>query len=133
MNDGRGLPAAVTPETVDRWERDFTQDGFVMLPGLLSPEEVATLRDGVVQAHQSPCPTGTTTPLHRHQMFRRGPRFAAMLDRPPIVDLAERILGDTGQQEAIGPAGSHVQRDRGAAGHIDRRDAGRCRQDPHRT
>jgi hypothetical protein len=37
------------------------------------------------------------------------------------VDLAERILGDTGQQEAIGPAGSHVQRDRGAAGHIDRR------------
>jgi ectoine hydroxylase-related dioxygenase (phytanoyl-CoA dioxygenase family) len=28
-------------------------------------------------------------------MFRRGPQFAAMLDRPPVVDLAEQILGDT--------------------------------------
>lgn len=94
MNDLGGRPAMATPESLDQWERDFARDGFVMLPGLLSPQEAAILRDGVVQAHQSPCPTGIQTPLHRTQMFRRGPQFAAMLDRPPIIDLAERILGD---------------------------------------
>ncbi len=95
MNDLGGRPAMATPESLDQWERDFARDGFVMLPGLLSAQEAAILRDGVVQAHQSPCPTGIQTPLHRTQMFRRGPQFAAMLDRPPIIDLAERILGDT--------------------------------------
>lgn len=95
MGEGDVQPAAAAPESLDGWERDFIRDGFVMLPGLLSAEETAILRDGVIQAHESPCPTGNPTRLHRHQMFRRGPVFAAMLDRPPVVDLAERILGDT--------------------------------------
>lgn len=95
MSDRGGGPARAAPGSLSQWERDFTRDGFVMLPGLLGAEELAILRDGVVRAHQSPCPTGISTARHRTQMFRRGPHFAAMLDRPPVVDLAERILGDS--------------------------------------
>jgi len=95
MSVGGGWPAGSALESLVQWERDFARDGFVVLPGLLSSQEAAVLREGVVQAHQSPCPTGNSTRLHRHQMFRRGPQFAAMLDRAPVVDLAERILGDT--------------------------------------
>ena len=54
MNDRGGPPVMATPESLDQWERDFARDGFVTLPGLLSPQEAAILRDGVVQAHQSP-------------------------------------------------------------------------------
>lgn len=74
---------------LDRWARGFARDGYVALPGLRGAGEAAALRDGVELAHQAPCPTGNPTRLHRHQMFRRGPRFAAMLDRPPVVDRAD--------------------------------------------
>jgi ectoine hydroxylase-related dioxygenase (phytanoyl-CoA dioxygenase family) len=83
----------VSGEQIEDWARAFTQDGYVQLPGVLTPEEVEVLRDGVIDAHEHPCPTGNPTRLHRHQMFRRGPAFAAMLDREPVVDIAERILG----------------------------------------
>lgn len=88
-----GSPAEPTAEQLDDWARQFHRDGFVRLPGVLDPAEIPTLRDGVVQAHRQPCPTGNPTRLHRHQMFRRGEAFAAMLDRSPVVDIAERILG----------------------------------------
>ncbi|GAA2682515.1 MULTISPECIES: phytanoyl-CoA dioxygenase family protein [Actinosynnema] len=72
----------------------FLVDGFVMLRGALSAEEVEPLRRGVREAHRAPCPTGNPTRFHRHQMFRRGPEFEAMLDREPAVDVAEALLGD---------------------------------------
>lgn len=71
----------------------FLRDGFVMLPGALSAEEARRLRDGVAEAHRAPCPTGNPTRFHRHQMFRRGPEFEAMLDREPAVDVVEAVLG----------------------------------------
>ncbi|QKG18659.1 phytanoyl-CoA dioxygenase family protein [Actinomadura verrucosospora] len=92
MNVPEAPPAPA--EQIDAWARAFTEDGFVHLPGLLAPAEVDALREGVLEAHRHPCPTGNPTPLHRHQMFRRGPEFAAMLDREPVVSLAERLLGD---------------------------------------
>lgn len=81
------------PDTAELASR-FLRDGFVMLPGALSPEETRLLRQGVHAAHQAPCPTGNPTQFHRHQMFRRGPEFEAILDREPAVDVAETVLGD---------------------------------------
>ncbi|SRR5580765_627258 len=64
-----------------------------MLPGILSRNEAEELRVGVAEAHQQPCPTGNPTEFHRHQMFRRGLAFERMLDREPVVDYAEAVLG----------------------------------------
>jgi hypothetical protein len=106
MSGDRAHRATPAAKQLERWERDFTRDGFAVLPGLLSEDEAAVLREGVVAAHQSPCPTGNPTRLHRHQIFRRGPQFAAMLDRSPVVDLAERILGDACQSASSCPTES---------------------------
>ncbi|GAB3988756.1 phytanoyl-CoA dioxygenase family protein [Actinoallomurus acanthiterrae] len=81
------------PDTAELAAR-FDRDGFVLLPSVLSREEAEWFRQGVAAAHEAPCPTGNPTPFHRHQMFRRGPEFEAMLDREPVVDVAEAVLGD---------------------------------------
>ncbi|WP_194838868.1 phytanoyl-CoA dioxygenase family protein [Nocardia sp. XZ_19_369] len=84
----------MTTQRVAEWAEQFGRNGYVMLSGVLSPDETEELRQGVEEAHRHPCPTGNPTQFHRHQMFRRGPAFEGMLDREPAVDVAETVLGD---------------------------------------
>ncbi|MBF6212201.1 phytanoyl-CoA dioxygenase family protein [Nocardia puris] len=80
-------------QQVAEWSKTFERDGYVLLPATLSEAEAQELRHGVEEAHRHPCPTGNPTPFHRHQMFRRGPAFEQILDREPVVDVAEAVLG----------------------------------------
>jgi len=83
----------MTEQRVVDWAAQFDRDGYVMLPGVLNVDEATFLRQGVEEAHRHPCPTGNPTQFHRHQMFRRGVAFEKMLDREPVVDVAEAVLG----------------------------------------
>lgn len=74
----------------------FHQDGYLVLPGVLSPEEVRTLREGVERAFAEPCEEAALyrmPNMWRPKMFERGPAFEALIDHPGIIDLIEAILG----------------------------------------
>lgn len=83
----------MTQADLDAAAAQFHAEGFVQLQYVLQPDEVAHFRSDVVAAHSEPCPTGNPTPFHRHQMFLRGPHFVSLLDREPVIDVVERLLG----------------------------------------
>jgi ectoine hydroxylase-related dioxygenase (phytanoyl-CoA dioxygenase family) len=83
-----------TPAQLAEWVADFERDGFVVLRGLLAPEEIAAMREKVVQCFDEPDLAGSSSTIIRHQMFLRGPMFEDLLDRSPVIDFVEAILGD---------------------------------------
>src|SRR5262245_30835096 len=83
-----------TPEQLAAWVADFERDGFVVLRGLLSPEEIAAMREAVVTWFDEPDLAGSQSTIIRHQMFLRGPMFEDLLDRSPVIDFVEAILGE---------------------------------------
>lgn len=74
----------------------FHREGFLVLPGVLSPEEAARLRAGVERAFAAEDAEATMygmPQMWRPKMFERGPEFEALIDHPGIIDLLEAILG----------------------------------------
>jgi len=84
-----------TPEQLARWVADFERDGFVVLRGVLSPDEVDEMRPQVVRAYDEPDPAGSSSAIIRHQMFLKGATFEDLLDRSPVIELVEEVLGNT--------------------------------------
>ena len=82
-----------TMEQLAQWIADFERDGFIVLRGLLSPQEAEEMREQVVQAHNEPDPTGSTSQIYRHQMYLKGRIFEELIDRSPTVDFVEAVLG----------------------------------------
>ena len=81
-----------TAELMAQYERD----GFLVLPDVLSPDEVATLQAGVERAFAKHCPEADLYGMQeiwRPKMFEQGPEFEALIDHPNIIDLIEKILG----------------------------------------
>ncbi len=74
---------------------DVEGDELVVLRGLFSPDEIVEMRDQVGQAFDQPDPAGSNGQIIRHQMFLKGRMFAALIDRSPVIDFVEAILGDT--------------------------------------
>lgn len=70
---------------------EFHREGFLVLRGVLSPDEVATVLAGVQRAFGGP-PDGYGETI-RVRMFERGPEFEALIDHPNIIPLIEAILG----------------------------------------
>lgn len=82
-----------TPELLDQYQRD----GFLVLPDVLSPDEVATLKAGVERAFAEHCPEADLYGMQeiwRPKMFEHGPEFEALVDHPNIMPLIEAILGN---------------------------------------
>lgn len=74
----------------------FHREGYLVLPDVLSAEEVAQLRSGVEQAFSKPCEEARMYNLERNwrpKMFEQGPAFEALVDHPGVIDLIEAILG----------------------------------------
>ena len=68
------------------------EDGFALVPGVLSPEEVAALRDAIDRLQPFGFDsTGTTE--HYKCVFNREQVFLTW-HRPGIVDLAEKTMGE---------------------------------------
>lgn len=76
------------------------EDGFALIPGVLSPEEVARLRGAIDRLE--PFGLDRKTPIQEHYkcVFNRERVFFDLIDRPGVVDLAEATMG--GQCHIIG-------------------------------
>jgi len=82
-----------TPELLAQYERD----GFLVLPHVLSPAEVAALREGVEKAFAVPSEEAALyhmPEIWRPKMFEQGPAFEALVDHPGIAALVDAILGE---------------------------------------
>lgn len=84
------------PERQQQIVDDFLRDGFVHVPGVLEPDEIAALKAGCERVLNNPDHTdnayGEDCTLVR--LFETGPQFEDMLTREPIISLVEAILGD---------------------------------------
>jgi hypothetical protein len=77
---------------VERMIEAMKQDGFVLIPGVLTPDEVQESRvriDGLEPIYWDL--TGKTD--HYKNVFNRDPFWLSFIDRPGVIDLAEGVLG----------------------------------------
>src|ERR1019366_1388732 len=75
----------------------FNRDGFLVLPDMLSPAEVATLRAGLERVFAQFSPEAEIYHMQdiwRPKMFEHGQEFEALVDHPGIADFAEAVLGN---------------------------------------
>lgn len=81
-----------TPELLEQYNRD----GFLVLPDLLSPDEVSKLRAGLERVFSQHSPEADIYHMQdiwRPKMFEHGEEFEAMVDHPCIAEFAEAVLG----------------------------------------
>jgi ectoine hydroxylase-related dioxygenase (phytanoyl-CoA dioxygenase family) len=76
---------------LDELVQRFHTNGYLILPDVLSHEEVEQLRQGVERAFTEPGDGYSS--IVRVKMFERGPEFEALIDHPNTIDLIEAILG----------------------------------------
>lgn len=82
-----------TPEIVDQ----FNRDGFLVVPGVLSPAEIAALKAGVEQAfdhYSDEAELYHMQQIWRPKMFENGEIFEALVDHPGVAQLIDHLLGD---------------------------------------
>jgi len=89
-----GLHEPPTSEQLSEWLADFERDGFVVARGVLAPDEIEAMRAQVVGAFDGPDPAGSDSTIIRHQMFRKGAIFEELIDRSPVIDFVEAVLGN---------------------------------------
>ena len=75
--------------------RALHEDGFALIPGVLSPEEVASLRAGIDRLEPFGFDSGPPSVSEHYKcVFNRDRGFLSYLDRPGVVDLAEATMGN---------------------------------------
>lgn len=85
--------------TLDSQIQQLNRDGYLVIEGVLSPQETATLTAGVERTFNEPCQEAeqhygpTMARIWRPRMFENGPEFEAVIDHPGIIDLVEAVLG----------------------------------------
>ena len=74
--------------------QSLLEEGYALIPGVLAPEEAAALRAAVDRLR--PFGMDHHRPLQEHYkcVFNRERVFLDLADRPGIVDLAERTMGE---------------------------------------
>jgi ectoine hydroxylase-related dioxygenase (phytanoyl-CoA dioxygenase family) len=82
---------------LDRIEEEFSREGWIHIPGVLPPEQVEALLDGIREVSEDP----TIRETHNadsdwgfFRLFERTHLFRDMLVREPAISIAERILGE---------------------------------------
>ena len=73
--------------------RAIHDDGFALVPGVLSPEEVQASRDGIDRLQ----PIGLDHLGKTHHfkcVFNREKVFLDLIDREPTITLAEKVMGE---------------------------------------
>ena len=68
------------------------EDGFALIPGVMSPDEIADLRAGIDRLHAFGIDKLGLTD-HYKCVFNREQLFLNYIDRPGIVELAEATMG----------------------------------------
>ena len=94
------MPVVVpTPELLAQ----FNRDGFLVLPDVLSPEEVTTLRNGLERVFNQHSPEADIYHMQdiwRPKMFEHGEAFEKLIDHPGIADFAEAYADQTERDHA---------------------------------
>ena len=90
------LPAEpFSPEKTEAIVEEFNREGWVLIPGVLSAEEITKLRAGIERMFNDP-----TGPLTHHwdsdwsgvRLFERERIFRDMIVREPIISIAEAVV-----------------------------------------
>ncbi len=82
-----------TPEILAQFHRD----GFLVLPGLLSPEEVTTYRtalERVFAQHSPEADIYHMQEIWRPKLFEHGAEFDTLIDHPGIAEFIDAVLGE---------------------------------------
>ena len=82
-----------TPAILEQYHRD----GFLVLPDLLSPDEVAGLKSGLERVFAQHSPIADLYHMQaiwRPMLFEHGPEFDAIIDHPGIANFVDAVLGD---------------------------------------
>jgi len=85
----------VSEQETSRIIEDFYRDGFKLIPGVLTPDEVQALKAGIDRVLDEPEWAKTTNfygPFIAVRLFETSPVFEDMLTREPIISLVEKIL-----------------------------------------
>src|SRR5579872_6160710 len=80
------------PDEVDAMVEAIHQDGFALIPGILSPEEVEAARAHLDQLK----PFGFDSEGindHYKCVFNRDPFWLQFIDKPGVIELAEATMG----------------------------------------
>ena len=89
----------LSPTQMEEVLTGFHRDGFALIPGVLTPDEVATLREVTDRCFVDPLLIGTKYTSGKGDGFvlrntlELDPVFVDMLVREPILSLAEAIVG----------------------------------------
>ena len=91
----------VVQENLEQQIEAMERDGFVYLPNILNPDEVAELRQLSLQLEPSAEALDTDLTLERdghfqrciNAAFNRDPLFLKYLDKPGLIELAEAVHG----------------------------------------
>ncbi len=96
------LQKTFTLDDVEGMTNAMHEDGFALIPGVLSAQEVQDLRDAIDRLRPF---ANDHMGVNEHYkcVFNREPTFFNLLDRPGVVDLAEATMGD--QCHIIGMTG----------------------------
>ena len=88
------LQKTFTLDQVDEMTEALHEDGFALVPGVLSPGEVERMRRAIDRLE--PFGFDRVSPLQEHYkcVFNRERIFLDVIDHGGIVDLAERTMGD---------------------------------------
>jgi ectoine hydroxylase-related dioxygenase (phytanoyl-CoA dioxygenase family) len=82
-----------TPEVLAQFHRD----GFLVLPDMLSPAEVATYKAGLERAfaqYSSDAELYGMQAIWRPKLFEQGSEFDSIIDHPGIAQFVDAVLGD---------------------------------------
>lgn len=71
---------------------ELHRDGFTLISGVLSPSEIKTMKDDVIEIFETS--NDGYGAILRTKMFERGVQFEQLMMRPGIVDFAETLLGE---------------------------------------
>jgi ectoine hydroxylase-related dioxygenase (phytanoyl-CoA dioxygenase family) len=81
---------------IEQFKHDFNRDGFLLMPGVLQPPEIAALKAGIDRIFADEHWKDTENAYSDFvavRLFETDPVFEEMLTREPIIGLVENILG----------------------------------------
>jgi hypothetical protein len=84
----------VETDTPTSRQEKFERDGFVIVPGVLTSEEVTKLRDFFTALYANELQYPGDNRFTRYDIFSRYPETRAILTKPPVLEALRDLLGD---------------------------------------
>lgn len=86
--------------SIQEWIKSFHQDGFLVVPEVLSSDLCATLRQDLDTAYVNASKKGKRRGLIK-RMFEQSSANLELFWQEPIVSFAEQLIADNGSDEVL--------------------------------